>query len=83
MSHRTAPRGARLLREYLTDKNKSLHAFCRDAKLDYAWVYRHLSGERDKRISVDFAQAIHAATKGAVPWHSWSKDARESAPRAA
>lgn len=66
--------GARQLRAYLDERGLSLLAFCKANELDYAWVYRQLSGERGQRVSVDFAKAIFDATGGVVDWRAWSSD---------
>lgn len=76
--------GARLLRAYLNANKISITAFCMRNGLDRIQVQRALNGERWKRITVDFAHAIHRATNGKVPLAKWqSKTARTAMSKAA
>lgn len=83
MKQRQTTDGARKLREWLDERNLTIHKFCEAHGLDYAWVHRVLSGERGQRVSVDFARAVERATDGGVPWHSWCSDTLRDAARAA
>jgi transcriptional regulator with XRE-family HTH domain len=65
--------GARLLRRFLGDKGLTVPEFCEAHGLCRIQVQRALKGER-KRISVDFAKKIHAATEGTIPLVAWSSD---------
>lgn len=71
---RQTTNGARLLREWLDRHDITIHKFCENNSLDYAWVHRVLSGERGQRVSVDFARSIERATGGDVAWDSWCSD---------
>lgn len=76
--------GARRLRAYLNSNKISITAFCALHGLDRIQVQRALNGERWKRITVDFAHAIHRATNGKVPLSKWqSKTARSLLAKAA
>lgn len=76
--------GARLLRAYLTANKISVPAFCEMHGLDRIQVQRVLNGERWKRITVDFAEAVHLATNGKVAWTRWlSRNARPAIAKAA
>lgn len=63
--------GAQELDEYLRSTGQTLHAFCEIHRIDYAQAHRNMSGARGKRISVDFAAAIEAATGGHIPAGRW------------
>lgn len=68
---RPTTQGALALDEYLRKAGRSLHAFCEAHGLDYAQAHRNMSGARGKRVSVDFAAAIEAATDGSIPARLW------------
>lgn len=65
--------GARALRAYIDAAGISVPTFCEQHQLDRIMVQRAMNGDR-KRISVDFALKIEAATKGAVKVAMWSTD---------
>jgi len=48
-----------------------LHAFCKDAKLPYLTVYRHLSGVRT-RPQWEVVMAFHEMSGGAVGISEWA-----------
>ena len=62
--------GGKALRAFLDDRGISVPNFCEAQRppLDRIQVQRVLNGERWQRISVDFADAVSRATKGAVDW---------------
>jgi hypothetical protein len=60
--------GGRALRRHLDALNQSVPDFCEAHDLDRIAVQRVLNGDRWQRITVDFASAIHRATKGRVRW---------------
>lgn len=68
-------RGIRLLTEYLKAKDESISSFARRSGLDRVWLQRLIKHGHPKRISVGDAKAIHDATEGAVPWHSFAEAA--------
>lgn len=68
MSDRRVTEGARDLRAYLTEKGISVPDFCEMNHLDRIQVQRVLNGERYKRITVEFANAIERATEGRIPY---------------
>ncbi len=76
--------GGRELRAYITEIGSSVPDFCEAHGLDRIQVQRVLNGERWKRISVDFAESIHRASKGRIDWRKFrSKTARPVAKAAA
>lgn len=70
--------GALALRAYLESKDISITVFCQSNGLDRVQVQRVLNGERGKRITVAFADAIARATDGAVPISAWTPKHPES-----
>lgn len=66
MSERRITAGGRELRAYITELGVSVPDFCERHGLDRIQVQRVLNGERYKRISVEFADAIERATDGRV-----------------
>lgn len=79
---RPTTQGALALDEYLQRAGQTLHAFCESKDLDYTQAHRNMSGARGKRVSVDFAAAIEAATEGAVPARLWCQGTLGDAPDA-
>ncbi len=71
MSDRRITDGGRDLRAYLTEHKVSVPDFCEKHGLDRIQVQRVLNGERWKRVSVDFANSIERATKGAIRYTSF------------
>lgn len=73
---RPAPLGAKLLRDHIDRLHEgNVSAFCRSHNLDRVHILRVLSGERS-RINPDLVRDLDQATKGAVPWWSWTTDGR-------
>lgn len=71
---RPAIPGVEKFQGYLTAQGLSVQGFCemhRHPAIERTKVVRILNGERT-RIGVDFARAVHEATKGEVPWWSWT-----------
>jgi hypothetical protein len=68
MSDRRITDGGRDLRAYLTEIEMSVPDFCEKHGLDRIQVQRVLNGERWKRITVDFANAIKRATDGRIDY---------------
>lgn len=77
---RPTTQGAHALDEFLQRTGQTLHAFCETKSLDYAQAHRNMSGARGKRVSVDFAAAIEAATDGAIPARLWCQGTLGAAP---
>lgn len=67
---RPVPAGAKLLREYLVARRLSVARFALANGLDASHV-RHILHGRRRRLSVDIAIGLEAATRGGVPVHSW------------
>lgn len=68
--------GVERFREYLRRHSLSVQEFCEQNKhpaLERTKVVRVLNGDRT-RIGVDFARAIHEATRAEVPWWSWTAE---------
>lgn len=63
--------GVLLTRAYLKRINSSIPKFCEDHGLDRLQVQRILNGEQ-RRISVEFADAMERATEGRVGWRTWA-----------
>lgn len=71
MSERRITEGGRDLRAYLTEIDMSVPDFCEKHGLDRIQVQRVLNGERYKRITVEFADAIERATDGRIRYRSF------------
>lgn len=72
--------GAAKLRDYIDRHHPvpgggegSIAAFCRAHGFDRVHLSRILSGQRT-RINADLIRDLHAATRGEVPWWSWTTD---------
>lgn len=71
MSDRRITEGGRDLRALLTELDISVPDFCEKHSLDRIQVQRVLNGERWKRISVEFADAIERATDGRIQYRQF------------
>lgn len=71
MATRAKTEGSLLLRKWLQAKNMSLAAFAAKSGIPRMNITRVVSGETWRRITVDFAVAVHKATGGRVPVEAW------------
>lgn len=72
--------GARRLRAHLLRIDQTVPDFCAQHGISRRVVQNALSGQQAS-FTIDFAEAVAAATDGAVPASSWRQDTmREAAP---
>ena len=68
------PPGRELLREHLARLGLTAHAWCREHRIDSPYTTRVLAGTGGRRVSVDYASAIEAATNGEIPVSAWRSE---------
>ncbi len=72
--------GARELKTHLQRIKQSVPDFCQEQRLDRIQVQRVMTGERWRRVTVDFALSIQVATKGRVKWTSFLSSTATTTP---